>query len=92
MCSSTCATFYQDSDSDGFGDSAVSQDACSVPTGYVSDATDWWNIYAWRDGAAVSVCPMDAEFAGPMWVFGQSSYDFLPGGAILCTYIRDGRC
>jgi len=33
-------TWYADADSDGFGDPAASARACSVPTGFVSDATD----------------------------------------------------
>jgi len=33
-------TFYRDSDVDGFGDSAVNVDACTVPAGYVADSTD----------------------------------------------------
>lgn len=33
-------TFFADSDGDGFGDASVSIDACSAPTGYVSDNTD----------------------------------------------------
>ena len=33
-------TFYRDADGDGLGDSSDSQDACSAPSGYVSDATD----------------------------------------------------
>ncbi len=37
-----CATktFYQDSDSDGFGNAAVSKSACSRPTGFVANNTD----------------------------------------------------
>jgi gliding motility-associated-like protein len=34
------STFYEDADSDGFGNAAVSLQACSAPTGYVSDDTD----------------------------------------------------
>jgi|GEM_PF-1069251 hypothetical protein len=34
------STWYADSDSDSFGDSAASEIACDQPSGYVSDATD----------------------------------------------------
>ena len=33
-------TFYQDLDSDGFGNALVTQDACSAPAGFVADDTD----------------------------------------------------
>jgi dipeptidyl aminopeptidase/acylaminoacyl peptidase len=49
---------------------------------WISDRTGWWNIY--RDGEPLA--PMDQEFAGPDWVFGQSTYDFLPGGRIVATW------
>ncbi len=32
--------FYADSDADGYGNDAVSQEACSAPAGYVADHTD----------------------------------------------------
>jgi dipeptidyl aminopeptidase/acylaminoacyl peptidase len=31
---------------------------------------------------------MDAEFSMPQWTFGQSTYAFLPGGAIACAFGR----
>lgn len=77
----------------GGPDTAVVQPLWS-PAGvlhFVSDATEWWNIYALGDaGAATPVTAMQAEFGGPMWVFGQASYDFMPDGSILCAYTRDG--
>jgi dipeptidyl aminopeptidase/acylaminoacyl peptidase len=50
---------------------------------YVSDATGWWNLYGFLgpdglDGPARNLAPMDAELAGPAWVFGLSWYAFAP--------------
>ena len=35
---------------------------------YVSDRSGWWNLY---DETGTALCPLDAEFAGPDWVFGN---------------------
>ena len=48
---------------------------------FVSDRTGWWNLYALADGVAEPVCPGDAESGEPQWVFGQSTYAFLPNGS-----------
>ncbi len=53
---------------------------------FMSDRTGFWNLYAWRDGAAAPILKKDAEFAGPLWGLGQSNYVFLDGGAIAVTY------
>ncbi len=42
----------------------------------VSDRSGFWNLYRLEVGGLVPVCPMDAEFGMPQWVFGQSSYGF----------------
>jgi hypothetical protein len=47
-------SFYADADSDGYGDSATSQEACTQPSGYVSDATDC-------DDADASINPAGEE-------------------------------
>ncbi len=64
----------------------------------VSDETGWWNLYAFDgdrghfpEGPKRAVAPMEAEFADPAWVFGQSSYAFTPDGAILAAPRADGR-
>ena len=57
---------------------------------FISDRTDWWNLYRLDDGKAVAVCPLDAEFGQPQWVFGMSSYAFANAGTIVCAYTRQG--
>ena len=38
---------------------------------FVSDRTGWWNLYRWRDGQTEPLCPLEAEFGQPQWVFGH---------------------
>jgi dipeptidyl aminopeptidase/acylaminoacyl peptidase len=65
---------------------------------FVSDRTDWWNLYRWvpdATGGAVGgvVEPrvqMDAEIGVPQWVFGQSRYAFLDDGRVVFAYQSDG--
>ena len=49
---------------------------------FVSDRTGWWNLYALADGDAEPLFPGEAESGEPQWVFGQSTYTFLPDGSI----------
>ncbi len=50
---------------------------------YLSDRTGWWNLYT-EDGEALA--PMQADFAGPAWTFGDSDYTFLPDGSLIATW------
>jgi len=49
-------TWYQDSDADGYGNSASSTQACSAPLGFVSDATDCDDTSAAVNTGASEVC------------------------------------
>jgi dipeptidyl aminopeptidase/acylaminoacyl peptidase len=53
---------------------------------WVSDRSGWWNLY--RDGEPLY--PAGAEFAMPLWVFGQSTYAFLDDGRIACAWSSAG--
>ena len=53
---------------------------------YVSDRTGWWNLYADDGGQGRALAPMESEFAGPDWVFGQSSYTFLADGSLVARW------
>ncbi|MGZ5214434.1 MAG: S9 family peptidase, partial [Actinomycetota bacterium] len=57
---------------------------------FVSDRSGWWNLYREVGGDVRAICPMDAEFGWPQWVFGASSFAFLDDGRIACIWSRDG--
>jgi dipeptidyl aminopeptidase/acylaminoacyl peptidase len=57
---------------------------------FVSDRTNWWNLYADRNGRIEPILPMDAEFGAPQWVFGTTTYGFQPDGSIISRYTLGG--
>jgi len=57
---------------------------------FVSDRTGWWNLYRSNNGRAEPVCPLEAEFGGPQWVFRQSHYGFASPRQIICIYTMKG--
>lgn len=44
---------------------------------YVHDGSGFWNIYRFENGKSHPVCPMEADFSHPMWVFGTKRILFL---------------
>ncbi|HET7091270.1 MAG TPA: S9 family peptidase [Anaerolineae bacterium] len=57
---------------------------------FVSDRTGWWNLYRLRERQAEPLCPMEADFGMPQWVFGMSIYAFESAERIVCRYIERG--
>lgn len=57
---------------------------------YVSDRGDWWNLHVWDGRSARPVLPMPAEFARPLWVFGNREVAALDGRRLVCAFTRDG--
>ena len=57
---------------------------------FVSDRTDWWNLYRYQKGTVEPLCEMEAEFGRPQWIFGMSTYRFVSANQIICTYTQDG--
>ncbi|HTB90473.1 MAG TPA: prolyl oligopeptidase family serine peptidase [Steroidobacteraceae bacterium] len=52
---------------------------------FISDRSGFWNLYADRAGGAQPIWPRAAEFATPLWSFGQSNYVLLGDGrAVVC--------
>ena len=58
---------------------------------YVSDRSNWWNLYRYnQDADDCAISPMAAEFATPQWVFGMSCYSFLDDNSIFCCFSQRG--
>lgn len=70
---------------------------------FISDRTDWWNLYGF-DAAAIdavvtsgsgigapsALAPVEAEIGIPHWVFDNSRYAVLADGRILVAWFRHG--
>jgi dipeptidyl aminopeptidase/acylaminoacyl peptidase len=52
---------------------------------FASDRSGWWNLYRWHPRGAPDepLAPMEAEFAGPQWVFGLRSFGFDGQGRVV---------
>ncbi len=63
------------------------------PTGelyFVSDRSDWWNLYRARGEGDEPLSPRAAEFGAPQWVFGMRFYAFAGPDEIVCLYSEPG--
>jgi dipeptidyl aminopeptidase/acylaminoacyl peptidase len=58
---------------------------------FLSDRTDWWNLYRWQPGHDIeAVVRTDADIGVPAWVFGTSRYAVLDDGRVVVARWRDG--
>ena len=57
---------------------------------FVSDKSDWWNIYRINGTDVEAVYPMQAEFGLPQWQFGMIRYGFMDNTTILTSYSENG--
>jgi dipeptidyl aminopeptidase/acylaminoacyl peptidase len=57
---------------------------------FVSDRSNWWNLYADRNGAVASVLPIEAEFGTPQWVFGLTTFAFRTDGKMVARFTKAG--
>jgi dipeptidyl aminopeptidase/acylaminoacyl peptidase len=57
---------------------------------FVWEKTGWWNLHRWNGQKIDALCDMQAEFAGPQWVFGMSHYAFESAARIICSYTLSG--
>jgi len=57
---------------------------------FVSDRSNWWNLYRVNEGEIERLVAMEAEFGRPQWVFGMSTYAFASADRMICSYTEDG--
>jgi len=58
---------------------------------FLSDQSDWWNLYRWRPGADVEpVVRIDAEIGVPGWALGSARYAVLADGRVVFARWRRG--
>jgi dipeptidyl aminopeptidase/acylaminoacyl peptidase len=57
---------------------------------FVSDRSDWWNLYRARGEGDEPICHRAAEFGAPHWVFGMRFYAFAGPDEIVCLYSEPG--
>jgi len=57
---------------------------------FVSDKSNWWNLYKLDGNDIVPVCPRQAEFGLPQWQFGMIRYGFIDQHTILTSLSENG--
>ncbi len=57
---------------------------------FISDRSGFWNLYAQRAAGPQPVWPRAAEFADPLWSFGQSNYVLLGDGRAVVSFGERG--
>jgi dipeptidyl aminopeptidase/acylaminoacyl peptidase len=53
---------------------------------FVSDRSNWWNLYRHEDGRVTPVFSFEAEIASPLWTLGQSNYALTGDGRAVVRY------
>ena len=53
---------------------------------FVSDRSDWWNLYRYADKQVTPIFACDAEISGPLWNLGQSRYALDGRGQAVVSY------
>jgi dipeptidyl aminopeptidase/acylaminoacyl peptidase len=57
---------------------------------FVSDRTNWWNLYRWQGEVVEPVVQLPAELGTTAWQFGMSTYAFESERRIVCQVRSNG--
>jgi dipeptidyl aminopeptidase/acylaminoacyl peptidase len=53
---------------------------------FVSDRTNWWNLYRYKDNRITTAAALEADIASPLWTLGQSNYVLTGDGRAVVRY------
>ena len=57
---------------------------------FVSDRSEWWNLYVFKGDEVQPVCPMQAEIGRPLWRLGTAVYALADPDTAVCSVNRNG--
>ena len=57
---------------------------------FVSDRSQWANLYRWQNQTVEPILPMEAVFSQTHWWVGMTGYGFASASTIVCTYAQRG--
>ena len=57
---------------------------------FISDRTDFWNLYRWNASGVERVLARDAEFGVPQWLLGLSTYAFMSRDILIYSFVQNG--
>jgi dipeptidyl aminopeptidase/acylaminoacyl peptidase len=57
---------------------------------FVSDRTDFWNLYRWSTSGVEHLLARDAEFGVPQWQLGLSTYAFMSADILIYSFVQNG--
>jgi dipeptidyl aminopeptidase/acylaminoacyl peptidase len=57
---------------------------------FISDRTNFWNLYRWSASGVEHILARDAEFGVPQWYLGLSTYAFLSQEVMIYSFTQNG--
>jgi WD40-like Beta Propeller Repeat len=57
---------------------------------FISDRTDFWNLYRWNASGVEHILARDAEFGVPQWLLGLSTYAFMSPEILIYSFVKNG--
>ena len=58
---------------------------------YISDKTQWWNLYCTDLFSHREVCAIERDFGRGQWQFGMRTYGFMSKSRLLASYVKGGQ-